>query len=153
MQLEDILKPNDVHLALASSDCTTAVEEVLAQLNGDERVGDWEALRNAVTGHDPAILTSEDCGICIAHGRTQALSGLVVAVGRSEKGLPNANSEPTTRLVFVAGIPATMNAQYLAVVGAIARVCSNKRSLSRLLTAKSPTDFIDTLQSGCAALD
>jgi len=153
MQLEDVLKIADVHLALGSSTRTLAVEEVLAQLNGDERVTDWEMLRQAVIGHDAAMLESGACGICIAHGRTQALKTLVLAAGRSEQGLPDPEGGPTTQLIFVAGIPAAMNAQYLTLVGAIARACSNKRSLDRLLNAKSPTDFVAALQTACVSLE
>lgn len=152
MQLEDVLKIDDVHLSLGASDCNAGVEEVLAKLNGDERVTDWETLRKVVMNHEAAMLESGGSGICIAHGRTQVLKSLVVAAGRSERGMSASDGEPLTKLIFVAGIPSAMNAQYLSVVGAIARVCSNKRELQRLLTAKSPEDFVDILQDACESL-
>lgn len=153
MHLEDVLKTDDVHLALGSQDRASAIHEVLAKLNGDDRVTDWETLKMVVTGHEAAVLENNGCGICIAHGRTQALKTLVVAAGRSDRGLTDPMGGPVTRLVFVAGIPTTMNAQYLSVVGAIARACSNKRSLDRLLNAKSPESFVETLQAACASLE
>lgn len=149
MHLANILKIDDVQLALGASTRSSGIDEVLAKLNGDARVTDWESLRKTVLGHDAALLESSGIGICIAHGRSQGLKSLVVAAGRSDQGLSAPDGEPATRLIFVAGIPSAMNAQYLTVVGAIARVCSKKRDLDRLLTAKSPEEFIETLQSAC----
>ncbi len=149
MHLENFLQIDDVQLALGASDRSSGIDEVLAKLNGDARVTDWESLRKTVLSHEAAVLESSGIGICIAHGRSQGLKSLVVAAGRSDRGLAAPEGGPMTRLIFVAGIPSAMNAQYLGVVGAIARVCSNKRELDKLLTAKSPEAFIETLQSAC----
>lgn len=152
MQLDDVLQCDDVHLALGASDRDGAVSEVLAKLHGDARVKDWTALRDAVLGHEMASLDTEGGCVCIAHGRCQALTDLVVAAGRSERGLVCGEGK-VTRLVFVAGIPTAMNSQYLRVVGAIARVCSRPAELNRLLATKSPEEFVARLQAACERLD
>ncbi len=152
MQLDDVLKVEDVHLSLGATDRVAAIEEVLAKLNGDDRVPDWEALRSVILSHDAADLDSPVCGICLAHGRLSGLKGLVVAAGRSDRGVASPEGELPSKLIFVVGIPTAMNAQYLSVIGSVARVCNNKRQLDQLLNAKSPEEFVAALQSGCETI-
>jgi hypothetical protein len=50
--------------------------------------------------------------------------------------------------VFVAGIPSALNNEYLRVVGTIARLCSKTELIQKMLSATSPSAFIDILCSG-----
>jgi PTS system fructose-specific IIC component len=152
MLIEDVLKPDDVHLSLAAQTKEGAVEEVLAKLNGDPRVKEWETLRTIVLSHPSAALANQGWGICIAHGRTSAVTDLVVAAGRSDKGVSDPLTAEPVRLVFVAGIPTTMSSEYLRVVGAIARVCRNEKDLEDLLLAKTGEAFVELLQSASDAM-
>jgi hypothetical protein len=51
-------------------------------------------------------------------------------------------------LVFVAGIPGAFTSEYLRIVGAIVRICRDRRQLDRLLTIKEPERFVSLLSSG-----
>ena len=62
-----------------------AVEEVLAKLEGDERVKDLARLREAVLQEAAPAISENGCGICIAHGRTESVTSLVMAAGRSKR--------------------------------------------------------------------
>lgn len=143
----DILQPDHVNLALAAETQLEAVEEVLSKLNGDARVRDFAVLRDAVLVRNAPAIEENGCGICLAHGRTEAISSIVMAAGRSLGGIPNGTNEPV-RLVFVAGIPGAFNAEYLRIVGAIARICRDRHQLDRLLAAKTPEEFIGLLGAG-----
>lgn len=152
MLIDDVLKPDDVHLSLSAQTKDAAVEEVLAKLNGDARVKEWETLRTIVLSHPSAALANRGWGICISHGRTSAVTELVVAAGRSDQGVSDPQNAEPVRLVFVAGIPTTMSSEYLRVVGAIARVCRNERDFEQLLRAKTGEAFVELLQSACDAM-
>jgi len=150
--ISEILTPSHVNLALAASDQTQGVQEVLSHLNGDPQVMDWEALRLAVIGRNAPAISCGPCGICIAHGRTNAVQSLVMAAGRSVGGLTSPNIQEPVRLVFVAGIPAAFQSEYLRVVGAIARLCHDTALLNELLSVKDPEKFVGLLSSGEARL-
>jgi PTS system fructose-specific IIC component len=144
----DILQPDHVNLSLSATDKVGAVEEVLSKLNGDPRVKDFSVLRQAVLSRDAAAISENHCGICIAHGRTESVSGLVMAAGRSPAGFPCRDVPDPVRLVFVAGIPGTFNSEYLRIVGAIARICRDKHQLERLLAARDADYFVGLLGAG-----
>lgn len=152
ISIRQILQPGHVNLALSSTEMGTAVEEVLASLSGDIRILQWNTLKDAILERNAPAIDAAGCGIVIAHGRTDAVGSLVMAAGRSNEGFSSKDTKEKVRLVFVAGIPSALNNEYLRVVGTIARLCSKKELVEKLLTSANPTEFIDILCSGESAL-
>lgn len=152
ISISDILLPAHVNLALTAKDQASGVEEVLSKLNGDSRVNNWDGLHAAVLERNAPALSCNDCGVCIAHGRTNAVDSLVMAAGRSAAGLSSPQINDRVRLVFVAGIPSAFDSEYLRLVGALARICRNKNLLDKLLGVADPARFIELLVSGEAKL-
>jgi len=146
--IEDVLIPGHVKLGLSSIDKAGGVDEVLALLSGDTRVTDWARLRQAVIDRDARTLAENGIGICLAHGRTESVKSLVLAVGRSTAGIVAPDVSEPVRLVVVAGIPAAFNSEYLRVIGAIVRICRDRHQLERLLAAKTPQKFVELLGAG-----
>ena len=71
-----------------------------------------------------------------------------MSVGRSAGGIVFPKLTDPVRLVFVAGIPGAFTSEYLRIVGAIVRICRDRRQLDRLLTIKEPERFVSLLSSG-----
>lgn len=152
ISIRQILQPGHLNLALSSTEMGTAVGEVLASLSGDIRILQWNTLKDAILERNAPAIDATGCGIVIAHGRTDAVGSLVMAAGRSNEGFSSKDTKEKVRLVFVAGIPSALNNEYLRVVGTIARLCSKKELIEKLLTSANPTEFIDILCSGESAL-
>jgi nitrogen PTS system EIIA component len=146
--IADVLQADHVVLSLAADDPAGAINEVLARLEGDERVKNFTALRDAVLTQPAPAIAENGCGICIAHGRTESVGSLVMSAGRSAKGIAFPRLADPVRLVFVAGIPGAFTSEYLRIVGAIVRMCRDRRQLDRLLTTKDPERFVSFLSSG-----
>ncbi len=150
--ISEILLPGLVNLALTADDQAGGVDQVLSKLNGDFRVQSWDKLVQVITERNAPALTCNACGICIAHGRTDAVSSLVMAAGRSTKGLVSPEIQEKVHLVFVAGIPSAFDSEYLRIVGAIARMCRDKATLDQLLRIQDPAQFVSLLSIGEARL-
>jgi mannitol/fructose-specific phosphotransferase system IIA component (Ntr-type) len=148
ISIRQILQPGHVNLSLSSTQSDSAVGEVLASLSGDIRILQWNALKESVLQRNAPAMDAVGCGIVIAHGRTDAVGSLVMAAGRSNAGFPSSGAKKNVRLVFVAGIPSALNSEYLRIVGTIARLCSKPELVQKLLSAGSPSAFIDILCSG-----
>jgi mannitol/fructose-specific phosphotransferase system IIA component (Ntr-type) len=148
ISIHQILQPGHVNLSLSSTQIDSAVGEVLASLSGDIRILQWNALKESVLQRNAPAIDAEGCGIIIAHGRTDAVGSLVMAAGRLNEGFPSIDTKENVRLVFVAGIPSALNSEYLRIVGTIARLCSKPELVQKLLSAASPSAFIDVLCSG-----
>ena len=152
MTIDEILHPADVNLALRADAKTAAVEEVLGQLRGDSRVTNWEELRNVVIERDAPAIEHEGRSVCIAHGRTKAVTALTMAAGRSERGIICPETKLRVHLLFVVGIPAAMDSEYLRLVGAIARVCRDAAQMDELLTAPDGASFVECLAASTERL-
>ena len=111
--IADVLQPDHVILTLAAKDPAGAIDEVLAKLEGEERVKNFALLREAVLAQPAPAIAENGCGICIAHGRTESVTSLVMAAGRSAKGIAFPELAEPVRLVFVAGIPGAFTSEYL----------------------------------------
>jgi PTS system nitrogen regulatory IIA component len=144
----EVLQPDHVILALAAREPATAIDEVLAKLDGDERVKDFVLLRKAVLEQPATAVAENACGICIAHGRTESITSLVMAAGRSNEGVNYPGLRDPAKLFFVAGIPSAFTSEYLRIVGAIVRICRDKRQLRGLLLAREPGRFVELLETG-----
>ncbi len=86
--ISEVLFPDDVNLALAATTKQDAIEEVLAKLNGDPRVSDWEALRTAVLKRDAPSIAVNGMGICIAHGRLNSVKSSFSPQAAPPQGWP-----------------------------------------------------------------
>lgn len=148
ISIRQILQPGHVNLSLSSTAIPSAVNEVLASLNGDTRILQWDGLKKSVLERNAPAIDADGCAIVIAHGRTDAVGSLVMAVGRSTEGFPSDAAKENVRLIFVAGIPSALNSEYLRVVGTIARLCSNRDFVQELLSTPRQDAFVDILCSG-----
>ena len=146
--IADVLQPDHVLLRLSAKEPAAAIEEVLATLQGDERVRDFAALREAVNAQPAPAIAENGVGICIAHGRTELITSLVMSAGRSVEGIVYPKLSDPVKLVFVVGIPGAFTSEYLRIVGAIVRICRDRRQLDRILSTKDPDRFVALLSSG-----
>lgn len=135
-----LLEPARVRLDVAADQRAAAVEEAIALLRGDPRVGSWEEFRRAIG--EKQIIDLDGCagGVILAHGRSGAVQGLALAAARWA-------SPAGGRLIFVFAIPATMAEEYLRKVGALARVCRDRARLDGLLAAATPAEFAKHLEA------
>lgn len=147
MPIDDILQPGLINLTLAARTKADAIEEVLSRLRGDARVKDFDVLQKVVGERNAPAIAENGVGICLAHGRTDSVTTLVMAAGRSTEGIVCPEVKEPVKLIFVAGIPHAFS-EYLRIVGAIARICRDRHQLERLLAAKTPEHFLDLLVAG-----
>lgn len=138
--IESHLLAGSVDLALRTTDLPGCVRDVVGLLRGDDRVGDFDRLLDTIVARNAPLIEEDGCGILIAHGRTNAVNRLVLAVGR-----PLAPAAGLPRLIFAAGIPAAFSSEYLRIVGVIARACRDNTSRDALLAAATPDNFISIL--------
>ena len=148
--LTDSLLAKDINLNLKASGHQDAFEELLSPLRGDERVKDWEKLRAKLTLPLPPRAESlQEYPILLHHGRSEHVTDLIITAGRSNSGITIPGQKGKIDLVFVAAIPGALNNEYLRILGAISRVCSNENALGKLKQASSPSSFLNILENGC----
>jgi len=146
----DSLLSKDIKLQLKATDHHDALEEILSTLRSDVRVRDWEELRSALLANflKENLLDSKSA-MLLYHCRTENVSELVLAAGRSNTGIVIPGREERIHLIFVAAIPGALNNEYLRILGAISRVCGNPMAMQEQLGVENTADFLAFLEKGC----
>jgi mannitol/fructose-specific phosphotransferase system IIA component (Ntr-type) len=142
MTIADILHPRHIDLDLKPTMQQEAVFQVAAMLKDDERVLDWNVFYGGLTTKNPCIAAGNDVEICIPHSRTSAVASMVMSVGRSVGGVQFAGPKANIHYIFVIGVPAALAADYLRIIGALARIFRNPEAEKSIRAAKTAADFL-----------
>jgi len=72
---------------------------------------------------------------------------MVMAAGRSTRGIAVRGVEAPIHFVFVIGVPLALAADYLRIIGALARIFKDDGAKERLRGAKTAEEFVQMLAS------
>jgi PTS system nitrogen regulatory IIA component len=144
--LADILPADHVTLDVAATTPREAIDEVAALLKNDIAVNDWDALITGVHASAPCLPeVGGGFAICIPHTRGDCVSTMVMGVGRSTAGVKFPDVALPVRYIFCIAVPRPLAADYLRIVGLLARVFKDSAAERELRAAETPADFIALL--------
>lgn len=143
--IADLLRAEDVKLGLIATTHEAAIEEVATLLQHDERVLDWNVLAAGFRKAASCLPVTDDFAICLPHMRTDKVSALAMSVGRSAAGIAFPGCAPRVRYIFCIGVQHALAADYLRIIGLLARIVKNPASELRLRAAASGSEFVAEL--------
>jgi PTS system fructose-specific IIC component len=144
--IADLLRPDHIALQTRATEPKTIIDEVAALLKNEPAVLDWHALLKGVHASAPCL--PEPGGgfaLCIPHTRGECVNELVMAAGRSEAGIVFPSVELPVRYVFCIAVPRALAADYLRIVGLLARVFKDRTAEAELRAATTGADFVELL--------
>ena len=141
MKLAELIQPRLVLLDIQETRRTAAIHEVALQLEKDPDMINFRAFYDELLARERLEATSLGNGVAFPHARTDHVKKMVLAVGRSRPGVLFENSGETIHFIFVIGTPRRMVTEYLALVGAMARLLRNEEVRKKLMAAKTPEEF------------
>jgi len=145
MKLSELLHPVQILLDLKENKRTAAIHEVAGLLEKDEGVINFKGFYDELLARERVEATSLGNGVAFPHARTDHVKRLVLAVGRSVEGVNFEAGGEKIHFIFVIGTPRRMVTEYLALVGAMARLLRNEEVRLKLLSARTPEEFLAAL--------
>ena len=139
--LRNLLDPSRILLQVRSTRRTTALNEVARLLDGHPAVTNYAGFYNELLARDRLDTTCIGNEIALPHARTEHVSGLVLAIGRSPAGVNFEKDNQTVRLLFVLGTPKNNPMAYLQVVSTLCKIFKDPAVREALLTAETPEAF------------
>lgn len=142
----DLLRPDHLALHLRATDPRSGIEEVAGLLKNVPAVLDFPTLLKGVHASSPCL--PEPGGgfaLCIPHTRGECVTEMVMSVGRSEAGIVFPNVELPVRYIFCIAVPRSLAADYLRIVGLLARVFKDRTAESELRAAPTGSEFVELL--------
>ena len=145
MQISSLLKPEQIKMELAEQKRSEAINEVAELLRSNPNVTNFDGFYEELLARERIESTCLGNEIAFPHARTDSLKGMVLAIGRSTKGVWFENSGQSVKLIFVIGTPKRMVTDYLSVVGGLARLLKDASTREQLVNALNVEEFIATL--------
>jgi mannitol/fructose-specific phosphotransferase system IIA component (Ntr-type) len=146
IKLRGTLLPDHILLDLDSGSRAEAIRRVAETLRSDMRVADWPQFFRMLKESDANAKINLQYGVTVPHARTPAVTAMVMAFGRLQK--PVVEPDGAIHFVTVFGIPETMNAEYLRLVGTLMRVFRNEKSRQGLYHAEKPSRIVEIFEKG-----
>ena len=143
--LRKLIDPSRIVLAVQSTKRTAALNEVARRLDGHPLVVNYTGFYQELLARDRLDTTCLGNEIALPHARTEHVSDLVLAIGRSTAGVNFEKDNQIVRLLFVLGTPKTNPMGYLQVVSTLCKIFKDPANREGLLKAKTPEAFADVL--------
>ena len=143
--ISEFLQPERVELALRADRETDAITEVAQALRADEGVRDFGGFCGEVFSREKLSPTALGGGVAFPHARTDCVSRIVVAVGRSARGVWFENCREKVHLLFVIGTPRESVREYLSLLATLAFLLKQTAVREKLMAAKTREEFLAAL--------
>ena len=143
--LRNLLDPSRIVLAVQSTKRTAALNEVARRLDGHPAVSNYVGFYQELLARDRLDTTCLGNEIALPHARTEHVSDLVLAIGRSPGGVVFEKGDQTVRLLFVLGTPKSNPMAYLQVVSTLCKIFKDPTNREALLKADTPETFVGVL--------
>lgn len=148
MKISPLLRPEYINLDLKAHTRLDALHELTQLVKPHPCMKDFSAFCRAVHEREAmgtTALTGHE--IAIPHARTEQVSDILLAVGRSHTGILFEGKEPQmVKLIFLLGTPKKMVMEYLQLLGSLAKLLKEENFRASLLAAQSPEQIVQTFQ-------
>ncbi|MFZ5807032.1 MAG: PTS sugar transporter subunit IIA [Verrucomicrobiota bacterium] len=141
-KISKILKSEYVKLELKSVQRIDGIREVASLLTTHPDILNFQSFYEELLARERVESTCLENGVAFPHARTDHVNNMILAVGRSAEGVWFDSSNQKVNFLFVIGTPKRMVADYLTVVGSLARLLKDSGVRQKLAEAKTSDEFL-----------
>ena len=147
MRLSDAISKKLINLNLQAKDKKTVLEE-LANLLAKQRVtSDSKRLVNVLMERESLGSTGVGNGIAIPHAKTDLVKKIIIAFGKSEKGIEfDSLDKQPVYLVFLIVAPEEAHDTYLRILACLSRLLHEEKMRNQLRAAQAPRQIINLIK-------
>jgi mannitol/fructose-specific phosphotransferase system IIA component (Ntr-type) len=147
MRLSTLLKREAIIVPLENFEKSSLIEELLDAAARTGQVIDRDKALQALLEREKLGSTGLEKGLAIPHARTNAVDGIVMAVGVAPDGVDfqSADGEPT-RLFFLLLASEAVTSSYVQVLALIARLNLQSGFRRKMQEATSPDEIIEIVR-------
>ena len=142
MRLADLVRPDMVWANLQSQDKNQVISELAAKISAGLPPLRAEDIASVLLSRESLGSTGIQDGIAIPHAKIRGLEKVVVACGRSRKGINfDAPDQKPTHLFFVLLAPEQSAAMHLKILARLSRLLKDEKFRHKLMTAGEADDI------------
>lgn len=143
MKLSKFSEENLIQFKLSASSKDEVIKELVDTIATSNMVKDADLLLNDVLERENLVTTGVGYGVAFPHAKTRAVKGIVIAFGRSVKGIEfDAMDHQPVKLFFLIAAPEDAIGAHLNVMARLSFLMKSEENREKLLNAGSPGDVL-----------
>lgn len=150
MKLSKFCEEQLISFDLSASTKTEVIEELVELAGSSKLVKDKSLLLKDIITRENLVTTGVGYGVAFPHAKTKATKGIVIAFGRSDKGVDfEAMDKQPVHLFFLIAAPEDAIGAHLKVMAHLSYLTKPEKNREKLMTVKSPGELlqiIDTIE-------
>ncbi len=122
---------------LESSEKYSAIHELVSKAKVFQKIKDIDSFEQAVIAREKKLSTGLGHGVAFAHGKTDIVDSLYVALGISPGGISyDALDKKPVHLLFIVANPTEGHQEYLKLISMLSRILRNNEFRETILKMK-----------------
>lgn len=143
MKLSKFCDETLIKFDLKSGGKDDVIEELVDLVSNSNMVKDRDQLLIDVRERENLVTTGVGYGVAFPHAKTKAVKGIVIAFGRSVKGVDfDAMDHKPVHLFFLIAAPEDAIGAHLNVMARLSYLMKSEKNRARLLESGSPGDVL-----------
>lgn len=142
MKLTELITPECVVAPTSANDKRGVIDELVDVLAREGRVGDAEALKEAVWTREQTRTTGIGHGLAIPHGKSASLSDMVMAIGKPAEPIEfeAIDGKPVQLIVLLASRP-DQTSDHIQALARVSRLHMQAEFREKIYQATSPEEI------------
>ncbi len=148
MKLSKFCDENLITFNLKSTTKAGVIEELVELAAGSTMIKNRDELLNDVRERENLVTTGVGYGVAFPHAKTRAAKGIVIAFGRSAKGIDfEAMDHRPVNLFFLIAAPEDAVGAHLNVMARLSFLMKSEENRQRLMQVSSPGDVLSLIDN------
>jgi fructose-specific phosphotransferase system IIA component len=148
MKLSKFCDENLITFSLKSTTKAGVIEELVELAAGSTMIKNRDELLNDVRERENLVTTGVGYGVAFPHAKTRAAKGIVIAFGRSAKGIDfEAMDHRPVNLFFLIAAPEDAVGAHLNVMARLSFLMKSEENRQRLMQVSSPGDVLSLIDN------
>jgi fructose-specific phosphotransferase system IIA component len=146
MKLSKFCDENLVVFDLDAANKDDAIERLVDLASTSNMIKDHDQLLKDVKEREELVTTGVGYGVAFPHAKTRSAKGIVIAFGRSEKGIDfDAMDHKPVNLLFLIAAPEDAIGAHLNVMARLSYLMKSAENRQKLMEATSPGDVLNLI--------
>lgn len=146
-KISELLLRQAIILKLNSGEKSAVIAELTAPLVASGLVTSQEEFISSIMRRENLESTGIGYGVAIPHARTNAVQQVVIAFGRSEKGVDFSSLDgKLSHLIFLIAAPETLKREYIWTLAKLSSLLRREEVRNRLLQAETVDEVYATIE-------
>lgn len=148
MKLSKFCSEDLIAFNLKANDKSAVLKELVDLASKSNLVKNGTELLNDVKERENLVTTGVGYGVAFPHAKTKATKGIVIAFGRSDKGIEfDAMDHKPVNLFFLIAAPEDAIGAHLNVMARLSYIMKSEENRSKMMTVTSPGELLQMIDT------